>query len=142
VRLYGYEADAYRVYADFHSRYDHAIAHINDLSEVVFIPKPFQRQASTYDVITLLFPFVFLRDHLEWGLPRGNFDTVHLLEDVWNSVKPGGLLVMVNQGAEECKVLHELCEGSQVAVQSTWKHASVLYEYELERFVSTAVRSV
>ena len=68
--LYGYEVDAYRVYADFRSRCDHALAHMRDLSDVHYIPASFRRQDGKFDVITHLFPFILLPDHLIWGLPR------------------------------------------------------------------------
>jgi hypothetical protein len=43
VRLTGYEIDAYRIYADFHSRYDHALVHARGL-EGQYLPASFERQ--------------------------------------------------------------------------------------------------
>ena len=68
VELEGYEIDAYRIYADLHSRYDHAISQINDLPAVQFIPEMFFVKPSGYDVITMFFPFVFEQELTEMGV--------------------------------------------------------------------------
>ena len=79
VALQGYEMDAYRVYRNFHSRADIALAHLRDLKEARYIPEKFTRQENTFDLVFMLFPFVFVKDHLEWGLPTSHFRPSDLL---------------------------------------------------------------
>ncbi|MBU4012405.1 MAG: hypothetical protein KJ550_02955, partial [Proteobacteria bacterium] len=74
VQLTGYEADAFRVYPNGFSRYDFAQSYIQGLEKVQYIPEKFTRQPEKYDLITMLFPFVFIKDHLKWGLPFRRFD--------------------------------------------------------------------
>ncbi|MBL8056826.1 MAG: hypothetical protein JNK29_09015, partial [Anaerolineales bacterium] len=70
VTLTAFEADAFRVYGDLHSRWDHAQAHRQGLPDdrVRYEPRAFVPAPAAYDALTLLFPFVFESDHLQWGL--------------------------------------------------------------------------
>ena len=142
VDLTGYEVDAYRLYADFRSRLEHARAHLEGLpgSKVRCLPQGFSRQPGRFDFIAMLFPFVFLHDHLEWGLPQGLFDPFSLLQDAWDSLKPGGVLLIINQGQEEheaqARMLSRLESGPGAAlVQTAFQHHSDLYHYDIPRFV-------
>ncbi len=138
VTLTGYEKDAYRVYSDFYSRYDHALVHIGRLAGVKYKPVGFIKQPATFDVITLLFPFIFLPDHLEWGLPRSLFDPSTLLNDAWLSLKKGGLLVIVNQGKAEQQTQLELLKRAGIPVSASFPFYSALYHYDIPRFITVA----
>ncbi|MHC1781565.1 MAG: hypothetical protein AB9891_02175 [Anaerolineaceae bacterium] len=81
VNLSGYETDPYRLYADFHSRFDHACAHLRGIEGAAYLPQPFFRQPDRFNLITMLFPFVFIDDALRWGLPAGLFQPEALLAD-------------------------------------------------------------
>lgn len=135
VSLTGYEADAYRVYAGFHSRADHARAHLRGLREAVYLPQAFQADPGRFDLITMLFPFVFIKDHLQWGLPARMFDPVVLLSAASASLKPGGLLVIVNQGEEEHREQRRMLEGQGLAVLAACRHNPYFYSYDIDRFV-------
>lgn len=134
VTLSGYEADPYRVYADFHSRYDHALAHLRTLPRTRFIPEAFREQRRSFDAALMLFPFVFVRDHLHWGLPRPRFDPAQLLAAVWRSLRPEGWLIIVNQGEDEHAAQKQLLAGLNVKPIVAFRHESVLYEYDLPRY--------
>ncbi|HVN52762.1 MAG TPA: hypothetical protein VMT46_00425 [Anaerolineaceae bacterium] len=140
LSLTGYEVDAYRVYADFHSRYDHAQAHIRDLPGVTFLPRPFQRQESSLDLVLMLFPFVFERDHLLWGLPAGLFQPERLLEDGWLSLKPGGVLVVVNQGRDEHKVQAARLSALGIVPRAAYRQDPLLFRYAFDRYVLVSIR--
>lgn len=136
VTLTGYEGDAYRIYTDFFSRYDHALAHIARLPGVEYKPCPFRAQPAAFDVITLFFPFIFMPDHLEWGLPSSMFDPSALLSAAWLSLKPGGLLIIVNQGKDEQQKQLELCNQAGIPVSASFPFDSMLYQYDIQRFIT------
>jgi hypothetical protein len=129
VELVGYEIDAYRVCQDFYSRYDHAMVYIQDLSGVQYIPRRFSKQSESYNLVTLFFPFIFINDHLEWGLPGGSFVPQTLLEDAWESVAPGGLLLVVNQGEKEHLVQREMFQKLNIPTQIMFVYESKFYQY-------------
>lgn len=140
VELTGYEVDAYRIYSDFHARYDHAQAHMRALPGVRYLPQGFHRQPNTFDLITMLFPFVFIGDHLRWGLPRPTFAPAQLLENVWASLKAGGALVIVNQGEQEHQAQREMLLAADIQPLVAFSHNSLLFQYDLPRYVLVARR--
>lgn len=140
VTLTGFERDAYRIYSDLYSRYDHALAHIDHLPGVLFIPQAFKAQPAYYHVVTQFFPFIFLPDHLEWGLPPSMFNPSELLAAAWLSIKPGGLLIIVNQGKAEHTAQLEYLHRINIPVQASFVFNSSLYHYDLPRFITIACR--
>ncbi|MBE0699191.1 MAG: hypothetical protein IH586_19900 [Anaerolineaceae bacterium] len=135
VMLKGYEVDAYRVYGDYFSRHDHALGHMRGLPGVDYIPHGFQRQENNFDLITMLFPFVFERDHLQWGLPATIFRPQNLLEAAWESIKPGGVLLIVNQGVEEHEEQKRRLLMNGIPVTAAFHQDPLLFQYELDRYV-------
>ncbi len=142
VTLITFESDAFRVYVDFYSRWDYAHAHRRGLPEerVRYEPRAFTRQPAMFDAVTMLFPFVFLKDHLAWGLPRGAFNPAQLLADAWASLKPGGVLILVNQGEAEHTAQREMMTQQNIPVSAAFRHDSLLFEYDLPRFGLVGVR--
>ena len=141
--LVGYEADAYRVYNDLHSRQDYAQAHMRGLPDdrVVYEPRAFVAQPAAFDLVTLFFPFVFERDHMAWGLPRGLFRPQSLLAAAWSSLQPGGALVIVNQGADEHERQRAMCAESGVAVIEGGRFESPLFHYQIPRYFLCAQKA-
>jgi hypothetical protein len=135
LHLTAFEPDAYQVQVDLYSRYDHALASMDGLSGVSYLPNAFRLQPQAYRLITLFFPFVFIRDHLEWGLPKGMFDPLTLLDAVWRSLEPGGLLIIANQGLEEHRRERENLESLKIPVTDAFKMDSLLYTYPEERYL-------
>lgn len=140
VRLTGYEADAYRVYSNLFSRYDQAHGHMNGLEQVRYIPHKFIRQIGKFDLITMLFPFVFLKDHLAWGLPLRRFNPLELLRDTRDSLKPGGVLVIVNQGEAEHLAQRDMLVAENIQPVTAFQHPSKLYQYDIIRYVLVTIR--
>lgn len=140
TELIAYEADAYRVYNDLHSRQDYAHAYMRGLPEqrVIYEPRAFIAQPSGFDLVTLFFPFVFERDHLAWGLPRGLFRPQALLGAAWESVRPGGSVLIVNQGADEHTAQLAMATTLGIAVSYAARFESPLFHYSLPRFVISA----
>lgn len=141
VELSGFEADPYRVYADLRSRWDHAQTHMRGLQGVQLYPHGFRQQPRKFDLITMLFPFVFLEDHLKWGLPGALFDPDELLCRAWASLKPGGILVIVNQGEKEHLAQNRRLQQSGIQPLAAYEHHSLLYHYDIPRYVLAASRS-
>ena len=140
IDLQGYEIDAYRVYADLHSRYDHALGHIRGLPGVTYIPRGFSTQPAAFHLIFMLFPFVFPEDHLKWGLPANFFQPRALLQAAWQSLQPGGALIIVNQGEAEHRAQRALLEAEGIPIRAAFRHDPLLFRYSLDRFVLTACR--
>ena len=129
--------DAYRLYADFHTRRDHALGQMQGLDGVEYLDRGFTLQPDTFDVITMFFPFVFEKDHLQWGLPGSLFDPAVLMKSAWESLKRGGLLIIVNQGHEEHKAETQLLKRLNIPVASSFKMDPLLYSYPLTRYIIT-----
>lgn len=140
VDLLGYEMDAYRIYADFHSRYDRALAHIGGLQNAQYIPQAFEAQPGRFDLITMFFPFIFVKDHLKWGLPKAAYDPVLLLDDIWNSLAPEGILLVVNQGVEEHQRQIDLFRSLGIQPVEAFEHTSHLYQYPHPRHMLVVVK--
>jgi SAM-dependent methyltransferase len=140
VNLSGYEADSYRLYADFHSRIDHANVHLRGIEGAVYLPRPFFRQPGRFDLITMLFPFVFIDDALRWGLPASLFQPEVLLADAYASLKPGGLLVIVNQGQKEHEHQRMMMEKESLTISAAYRHQPRFYSYDIERFILVSSR--
>lgn len=135
ISLHGYEADPYRMYADFASRYDHALAHLEGVPGSEYHPQAFATQAGRFDLVSLLFPFVFISDHLDWGLPGSHFQPESLLRSAWESLKAGGWLVIVNQGEAEHAAQRRAIDALGAPVAAAYRHDSTLYTYDLPRYV-------
>ncbi|MEA4910074.1 MAG: hypothetical protein VB089_20805 [Anaerolineaceae bacterium] len=140
VALTGYEVDAYRVYGDLHSRYDYALAHMRGLAGVEYLPRGFWPQPGRFHLLTMLFPFVFERDHLAWGLPGKLFRPGELVAAAWASLQPGGVLIVVNQGFEEHRAQGEILAAQGIQAGVEFCQEPLLYAYPLDRFVWVACR--
>jgi len=135
VTLDGYEVDAYRLYADLYSRYDHAQAHIDGLPGVSYHPEAFTPDSKNH-LALMLFPFITRKEHLRWGLPARMYDPQRLLMDVYNSLRPGGLLILSNQGVEERDIQHDLLKANGLVIQTSYNFDSPLFYYKLPRFIT------
>jgi hypothetical protein len=140
LTLEGYEVDAFRIYSDFHSRFDHALSHISETPGIQFIPKGFNPIPSHFDVITLFFPFVFEKDTLEWGLPSRLHAPDQLLQDAWSSIKPGGVLMIVNQGKEEHDAQLMMCEKLGILPTAKLHIDPLLYKYDYDRYILAMIK--
>lgn len=136
IRLDGYELDAYRVYADFYSRYDHALGHIGSLPGVHYHPVGFTTRVSEYNLAFLFFPFIHIQDHLGWGLPSSLFSPDDLLQSAWDSLRPGGRLFIVNQGSEEHQHQLGMLADHQIPVATHFQMDPILFQYDLTRFIT------
>jgi hypothetical protein len=138
--LTGYEIDANRLYSDFHTRRDHALGNMQGLQGVEFLDRPFIENNQKLDLITMFFPFVFEEDHLKWGLPARLFKPASLLITAWNSLRKGGLLLIVNQGLDEHTAESGFLKELRISEATAFKVEPLLYSYPLDRYIITAVK--
>jgi SAM-dependent methyltransferase len=141
VQLTGYEIDAWRLHLDLRTRFAHAQAHLAGLPDATYVPAAFEPRPGAFDWVSLLFPFVFVDDHLGWGLPTRLFDPAALLAAAWDSLKPGGVLVIINQGEAEHAAQLKLLARAGIAPRAVISGESGLFDYQLPRFVVVALRS-
>jgi hypothetical protein len=141
VDLTGYEIDAFRPYFDLYSRFDYARVFSERLANTRYVSGAFSRQDNTFDVICQFFPFIFQKDHLEWGLPGELFFPTDLLRDAWLSLKKNGVLLVVNQGLEEHTKQKELFAQLGIKAGVSFKVDSVLFHYGIEHYVVGAIKN-
>ncbi len=140
LQITGFEEDPYRVNPDYYSCFDHAQGHMSGLMDVKYLPKRFKRQINKFHLITLILPFVFLQDHLDWELPPITFNPNKLLRDAWKSLKPGGVLIIINQGREEHLAQREIMLTEEIDPLVSFPHESILYDFEPLNHVLVSVK--
>lgn len=139
VRLDGVELDPYRLYDDLRSRHDWAAAYMGGLAGVRYLAMDVRAYREPVDVAFMFYPFIFEADHRRWGLPRRHLRPGEHLAHVAGLVKPGGLLMIVNQGPAERDEQHRLLAEAGLPIAWWAEHPSALWTYPEPRFV-TAVR--
>jgi hypothetical protein len=135
VSLEGYEVDPLRVYADYHTRQDHALQRCAAFNGVHFVPHAFTNQPEQFDILVQCFPFLFLKDHLKWGLPVSLFDPQGLFQKLESSLKPGGLLLIVNQGSEEKALQKKILATGKLTLVAEFLFQSTVKTYSNEHLV-------
>lgn len=139
VALDGVELDAYRLYKNLRSRHDWAMSYIGDLAGVRYLAQDVRGYAQRVDLAFMLYPFLFAEDHNRWGLPRGYLRPQALLAHVSGLIRPGGYLVIANQGAAERETQHRLLADAGLPVIWWSRHDTPLFAFEPERYL-TVVR--
>jgi hypothetical protein len=133
----GVETDPGQRYADGHTRADWARWHTAGLDEARYVTDDARRWSRPVDVATLLFPFLFSRDSDDWGLPRRLFRPGDLLAVAWACLRPGGALLIANQGERERDEQRRLLERAGIAAE-TERFESAFWSYELPRYLHVA----
>ncbi|MCE1255194.1 MAG: hypothetical protein LWX83_16805, partial [Anaerolineae bacterium] len=94
-----------------------------------------------FDMITHFFPFIYIKDHLEWGLPGELFSPEKLLLDAWRNLKIGGLYLIVNQGDQEYQKQKEMLTNIGAQIKVSFCMQSPLYRYDNEHYIMAAVKN-
>ncbi|OFZ80773.1 MAG: hypothetical protein A2583_12210 [Bdellovibrionales bacterium RIFOXYD1_FULL_53_11] len=109
ISVRGIELDAYGVYSNFTTNLSQGrvFAALSTGGRAVFEYLPCDARnvgaLAAFDLVTWFFPFVFVDSHEAWGLPAGLFDPAAAFVAISRAVRPGGVLIMTNHGADECQ---------------------------------------
>ncbi|MEB3224118.1 MAG: hypothetical protein VKS61_18750 [Candidatus Sericytochromatia bacterium] len=139
VSLDGVELDAWRLYLDLRSRADWAEAYIGGLPGVTYHGMDGLAYDRPVDVALLFFPFLFMSDHRQWGLPRKLLRPEALLAHVVRLLRPGGVLFIANQGAKERDFQHALLAQRGLTVRWSELYRHPLAAFEPEWYVTVVV---
>lgn len=91
-------------------------------------------QRGPWALVTWFLPFV-TREPLEaWGLPARFFEPERLLRHVLSQVVPGGVMLLVNQGAHEAALQQQLLEQVGASWRALGRIDSPLSPFRRERF--------
>jgi hypothetical protein len=140
LHLLGFEADPYRLYGDGHTRADWADWHLQGVADALFVPEDVRRWRATADAAFMLFPFLFATDADKWGLPRTMFRPLEVLSHVWRGVRPGGALVVANQGGREAAEQRRLFEAAGIEPGWSSRFVSPFFRYRDPRYVWVALK--
>jgi SAM-dependent methyltransferase len=134
--LTGIEIDPYRIYSDLYSRWDYAQTYIRELSNTCYLVGDVMEHQEQYDIISSFLPFVFIEPCLSWGLPKRLFIPEDYLRHLIELLKPGGLLLIINQGEDESmeqerlfKFLHSDYPSLQVRQVGVFSETFMLYKF-------------
>lgn len=114
-RLTGIEVEGYRLFANLHNRHDYAMAHIAGLTDTDYEVGDVRRWQRPVGVVSCCYPFVFAEVQRAWGLPRSLFDPAGQFRAMAAALKPGGWLLMVNQGEDEAEAAAGHARGAGLA---------------------------
>lgn len=111
-RLIGIEIEGYRIYRDGHSRHDYAMHYLQDLADTEYRVQDAFAWQQPVDGISCFYPFLLPGTVLAWGLPARLLRPRALFAHLASLLRPGGQLLMVNQGLDEW-------QQAQVLLQAT-----------------------
>jgi len=142
IFLDGIEIDAFRVYSDFHTRYDYAQSYIKNLENTRYIAKDFLKHDEKYDYIIWFFPFVTEFPLMEWGLPLSKFKPDEMLKHAYNSLNPNGKILIVNQDENEYALQENLIKSLNLHYEKKGNFENSFIEYERKRCVTIVFKDI
>lgn len=110
--LVGVEIEGYRIYADGHSRHDYAQYYLAGLTNVRYQVQDVMDWRQPVDGISCFYPFLLPGTVLAWGLPVTVLRPRALFAHLADCLRPGGHLLMVNQGLAEAARAQTLVEAA------------------------------
>lgn len=108
-RLTGYELEAFRRYANGHTRQDYARGYALAWPETTFIAADYRQVSAAAELITCWYPFVSDDPILAWGLPLNLLKPKELVLRIAGNLSAGGGFMMVNHGLQEAQIAADLC---------------------------------
>jgi hypothetical protein len=125
-RLDGYDVEAFRRYANGHTRQDYAAGYARRWPETRFHGLDYRQVSTPADLITCWFPFVSAEPLLAWGLPLKLLKPIDLFEKMAGNLSSGGGLFMVNHGAGEAQIAADYAVSAGFRRLLSWEHAAPL----------------
>lgn len=136
--LDGVELDPYRRYIDLRTRGQAARTHIRTIPQARYHTGDIRNWTRSANIITSFLPFVFPEPHLAWGLPLEDFRPDDFLSRLLSLLKPGGLLLIVNQGEAESEAQAALlacaAERFPIARQAAGQLPAPFIQYRYPRY--------
>jgi SAM-dependent methyltransferase len=112
--LDGIELDPNRLYSNLFSRQDAARSYSRPFQNARYLTGDVcefaPKNAGIYDVVTCILPFVVQDPFDAWGLPQHYFQPASVLLASLQLLKPGGHLLIINQGETEAEVQQTLLD--------------------------------
>lgn len=108
-RMVGVEVEGHRLFRDGRTRIDYAAGYLAQLPNARFVVADYADFRDPADIITAWFPFLTPAAILAWRLPLKLLAPSRLFRQIRHNLRPGGLFFMVNHGAQEARLAHELC---------------------------------
>jgi len=139
--LEGIELDGFRVYSDFHTRYDYAQFYTKNLPNTHYIVKDLLNHNEKYDFIIWFFPFVTEFPLLEWGLPLSKFQPEKMLKHAFTLLNPNGKMLIVNQDKNEHQIQQELLNKLNIKHKIKPEFFNSFIEFERKRCVTIIEKS-
>lgn len=138
LEVHGFEIDPGQRFRDGRSREDWAAWHLVGLDGLTYHADDARAWHGQVDLAMMLFPFLFARDSDRWGLPRYVLAPADLLGYTWSLVRPGGALVVANQGEAEHRRQIELLR--ELGVEPVWRDRfeCPFWSYDTERYLVVA----
>ncbi|MEZ4236440.1 MAG: hypothetical protein R3F59_09820 [Myxococcota bacterium] len=135
------ELDAHRRYLWGATRRAHGEAKAAALPGCRFHAADVRALDGPWALVTWLLPFLTPTPHAAWGLPARLLDPQGVLQHVVDRLVPGGVLLVVNQGAEEARLQRTLLDAhSDLDVTDLGRLDSPLSPFRRERFGLRAQR--
>jgi hypothetical protein len=135
--LDGVELDPHRRYSNLQTRGQAAQRFIQPIPQATYHSGDVRQWQQPAQVISLFLPFVFAEPHLAWGLPLNYFEPQALLNHALQLLKPGGLLIVVNQGEVEAQAQADLLENARATfplqIKNLGQLAAPFIEYRYPR---------
>jgi hypothetical protein len=119
-RLTGYELEAFRRYADGHTRGDYARGYASVWPETEFKGEDYRLVREPADLITCWFPFVTADPTLAWGLPLNLLKPNELLSRIAANLSIRGGFFMVNHGPDEAQIAADHCTAAGLTRRWLW----------------------
>lgn len=136
IFLDGIEIDAFRLYSDFHTRYDYAQYYIKNLENTRYIAEDFLKHNENYDFIVWFFPFVTEFPLQEWGLPLSRFKPLEMLQHAYDSLNSGGKIFIINQDENEYTIQENLIKKLNLSYEKKGALKNSFLEYEHGRYAT------
>ncbi len=135
VSISGIEIDAYRMYINFHTRYDYAMHRINHMPNVHYIVGDVLEHKDKYDNILVFYPFVTPEPLVRWGLPLSKLKPEQLIKHLYDIVNPNGSILIVNQFENEYLLIKIILDNLGHEYKDFGEYTSSFIHNKNRRFV-------
>jgi SAM-dependent methyltransferase len=138
----GVEIDAHQRYMDFTTRRGHAMYMMQFYSGSRYHCGSVLEVEETFGLITWLLPYVVIDPLHAAGLPARYYEPRTLLQHVWQCLRPGGTLFIINQGQEEAAAQDQLFAETGIDTAGPVELTSCYSVFKKQRFAWCVTRQI